>query len=336
MKLFGKDTESDLIVVAEIGVNHEGDVEVASKLLRLAAEAGADAVKFQSYNPHRFVASNDPDRLKRVTQFGLDEAAHRRLAGEARDIGVGFFSAAISEDMIPLLAELCPVIKIASGDVNFEPVIRAGARTGKPMIVSTGNATVDEIDRTVGWVRDEVGDDKLPERLALLHCVSAYPTPIEEANVKSVPFLAERYGLATGYSNHVLGGMACLAAVALGASIIEVHFTDNKSGRSFRDHELSFEPDELTALIEALGGVRASLGNFAKAPGKSELPVRDAIRKGLVAARNLDAGTELRGEDLMFARPASEFAADQIDNVIGRRILGAVRSGEIIARDNVA
>jgi N,N'-diacetyllegionaminate synthase len=335
MKLFGKDTESDLIVVAEIGVNHEGDVDAASKMLHFAAEAGADAVKFQSYSPHRFVSASDPDRLKRVTQFGLDEAAHRRLAKEAQAIGVGFFSAAISEDVMPLLDELCPVIKIASGDVNFEPVIRAAAKTGKPMIVSTGNATVEEIDRTVGWVGDTVGEENLTERLALLHCVSAYPTPIEEANVRSVPFLAERYGLATGYSNHVLGDQACLAAVALGASIIEVHFTDKKSGRSFRDHELSFEPEELAALIDALAKTRASLGTYGKAPGKSELPAREGNRKGLVAAHDLDAGTELRNEDLMFARPATEFAADQIGSVIGRRVVGAVRLGETITRNNV-
>jgi N,N'-diacetyllegionaminate synthase len=335
MKLFGKDTGNELIVVAEIGVNHEGNVDIASKLMHLAAEAGADAAKFQSYNPHRFVSASDPERLERVTRFGLDEAAHRRLAKEAAEIGVGFFSAAITEDVMPMLDELCPVIKIASGDVTFEPVIRAGARTGKPMIVSTGLATVNEIDRAVGWVREEVGEDLLPERLALMHCVSAYPTPIEEANVRSVPFLAERYGLATGYSNHVLGGEACLAAVALGADIVEVHFTDNKTGRDFRDHELSFEPAELRELITSLNMVRSSLGTFDKVPGKSELPVRDAVRKGLVAARDLAAGTALVRDDLMFARPAGEFPADQIGDVIGRRIRSALGSGEILTRDNV-
>ncbi|HIF09527.1 MAG TPA: hypothetical protein EYQ81_06570 [Sneathiellales bacterium] len=237
--------------------------------------------------------------------------------------------------MVPMLDELCPVIKIASGDVTFEPVIRAAAKTGKPMIVSTGLATVDEVDRAVGWVRAEVGEELLSDRLALMHCVSAYPTPIEEANVRSVPFLAQRYGLATGYSNHVLGGDACMAAVALGADIIEVHFTDNKTGRDFRDHELSFEPDELRNLIASLKRIRSSLGGFHKVPGKSELPARDATRKGLVAAHDLAAGIELTRDDLMFARPASEFSADQINDVIGRCILNALGSGEILTHDNV-
>ena len=203
MELFGKDLRRDVVFIAEVGVNHEGNVDAASHLLRLAADAGADAVKLQSYTPERYASASDPRRLDRVRRFALDEAAHRRLAAEARGLGVVLFSTPVSEDVVPLLDSLFPAFKIASGDLTFETVIRAAARTGKPLVVSTGAATPDEIDRAVGWVRDEVGAAALPERLVLMQCTSAYPTPIEEAGVGAVPWLARRYGVAVGYSNQI-------------------------------------------------------------------------------------------------------------------------------------
>ena len=236
MNLFGKDLSRDIAIVAEIGVNHEGDPEKAIELLRLAAAAGADAVKFQSYTPARFISADDPERLKRVTSFALDKDAHIALAREAESLGIHFFSTPVTEDWVEFLGSIGSAMKIASGDLTFEPVIRKAARTGLPMIISTGLGEVKEIDRAVSWVSDEIGEDKLSENLALMHCISAYPTPIEQANVLSVPFLADRYNLTVGYSNHVIGLQPCLAAVALGAQLLEVHFTDNKVDREFRDH----------------------------------------------------------------------------------------------------
>ncbi len=336
MKLFGKNLARDVVIVAEIGVNHEGDLEAALRLLRLAAESGCDAVKFQSYTPDRYVSAADPERLARVARFALDEAAHRRLAEEAQRHGVAFFSTAVSEDWVPFLAGLCPAIKIASGDLTHEAVIRAVAATGKPMILSTGLGTVEEIDRAVAIVRSEIGAAPLAERLVLMHCVSAYPTPIEEANVRSVPYLASRYGVPVGYSNHVVGIEACLAAIAVGATVVEVHVTDCKSGREFRDHALSLEPDELAALVRAAPRIRASLGHLAKNRQPSEIPNLTAIRKGVVARRDLAPGTVLARDDLMFARPADEIPAAEIDSVLGRRLTVACRRGEPIRRDAIA
>ena len=336
MKLFGKDLDRDVVVVAEVGVNHEGDVEAASRLVKLAAAAGADAVKLQTYTPSRFVSASDPTRLARVTRFGLDEAAHRRLAKEAAAAGIPFFSSAITEDVVPLLAELGPAIKIASGDLTFEPVIRAAAKTGRIVILSTGLGTTSEVDAAVRWVEDELGPVALRDRLVLLHCVSAYPTPVEEANVRSVPFLAERYGVTVGYSNHVVGPEACLAAVALGAAMLEVHFTDQKSGRTFRDHELSLEASDLAELIRSARKIRASLGRTGKERQPSESGNLAAVRKGVVAARDLQPGKVLERGDLMFARPATEIPAAEIGSVVGRRLKGAVRQGELIARANLA
>ncbi|MGE0254628.1 MAG: N-acetylneuraminate synthase family protein [Alphaproteobacteria bacterium] len=336
MKIFGKDLDREVCIVAEVGVNHEGDEATAGRLIELAAGAGADAVKLQTYTPERFVAANDAARLARVRRFGLDEAAHRRLKAVAEKAGIPLFSTAVTEDVVPLLAELFPVIKIASGDLDFEPVIRAAAATGKPVIVSTGLGTAEEVDRMVGWVRAETGADALKERLALMQCVSAYPAPVEEANVLSIPYLAARTGLTVGYSNHVIGPEACYAAVAQGATLIEVHFTDRKSGRDFRDHALSMEPADLRALVETLPRIRASLGSAGKQRMPAELGNLAAVRKGVVAARDLAEGQVLTRDDLMYARPASEFAAADLPSLVGRRLLRAVPAGHLVPRDGVS
>jgi N,N'-diacetyllegionaminate synthase len=334
--LFGKNLDQDVVVIAEIGVNHEGDVETASRLVRLAAEAGADAVKFQTYTPERYISAGDPERLARVRRFGLDADAHRRLAREAAALGTVFFSSAISEDVIPLLDELCPTIKIASGDIDFEPVIRAATCTGKPVILSTGTATLDEVDRAVGWVRDEIDDDDLRQRLVLLHCVSAYPTPIEQANLLSVPFLAERYGIHSGYSNHVIGRDAVLGAIALGADVIEVHFTDQKEGRTFRDHQLSFDADDLHQLCEIAPKMRRARGVRGVVRQPCETGSAAAMRKGVVAARAIPAGTVLRREDLMFARPATEIPAAEVSNLVGKTTSREFALGESLRRESLS
>lgn len=335
MQLFGRDLDRDVAIVAEIGVNHEGDPDAASALLRLASEAGAHAVKFQSYTPERYASADDPTRLERVSRFALDRDTHRRLAREAKALGIHFFSTPLTEDWVPFLAEFVDVIKIASGDLTFEPAVRAAAATGKTLICSTGLAKVEEIDTAVGWVADEIGVAALPDRLVLMHCVSAYPTPIGEANLLSIPFLADRYGVRVGYSNHVIGIETCLAAVALGASVLEVHFTDRKSGRSFRDHELSLEPQELRALVQLAPRLRASLGVPGKNCQPSEAANLAAVRKGLVAARDLPAGAILQHGDLMYARPATEFAAGDIGRVIGRRLLQGLARGRTLRRDMI-
>ena len=335
MNLFGVDLSRDVAIIAEDGVNHEGDIEVAAKLVGLAARAGAHAVKFQSYTPERFIGVGDTERLARVRRFGLDEAAHRRLARVAGENGIAFFSSAITEDWVPLIAELSPAIKIASGDLTFQPVIEAAAQTGKPVILSTGGGTAFEVDQAVAWFKAAAGRVDVSDQLVLLHCVSGYPTPLEQANLLSIPFLAERYGLTTGWSNHVLGPHACIAAVALGAAVVEVHVTDRKTGRQFRDHSLSFEPQELADLIGTLGAVRQSRGRAHKEPALCERDSLTAIRKGIVAARDLPKDTVLARSDLMFARPASEFSSDQIDLVIGRTLRRALARGQMVARDAV-
>jgi len=335
MEIFGKILDREVVIVAEIGVNHEGNLDTAIELMRLARDAGADAAKFQTFTPERYASASDPARLERVTGFDLGEDGFRALAAEAAKIDFPIFSTAVSEDVIGLLDELFPAIKIASGDVNFEPVIRAAAKTGKPTFLSTGLATLDEVVAAVGWFRDEAGIDDIRNRLVLMQCVSAYPTPIEEANILAVPFLAEQTGLRVGYSNHVIGIQVCLAAIAVGASVLEVHFTDCKTGREFRDHALSCDPDDLKFLVATAPGIKACLGRAEKQRQPCELENLIAVRKGVVAAKDLAAGTSLSPEDLMFARPATEFPASEIGALAGATLKAGVGKGQLIARDNV-
>lgn len=335
MKLFDKDLDHDIVVIAEIGVNHEGDLAVAEELVLAAANAGADAVKFQSYTPERFASITDSERFARATRFALTETDHRHLARVAQDIGIVFFSTAVSEDWVPLIAELSPAIKISSGDLTFEPVIRAAARTGKLVILSTGAGDFEEIDHAVEWVRQEVGGDKLNERLALMHCVSAYPAPVQYTNLRAIPAMRHRYGLEVGWSNHVIGPEICVAAVGLGARIVEVHVTDQKRGRVFRDHELSFEPQELAALVRSLKAVNSALGNGIKRPADCEIPVRDTIRKGIIAARNLPQGHRLSAEDLMFARPATGIPSTSLDEILGRVLSAPVPKLQPLKREDL-
>ena len=330
MRLFGKNLDHEVAVIAEIGVNHEGSLDKAIALMRLSLHAGADAAKFQTFTPERYASVSNPARLKQISSFDLGETGFRSLAEEASTLGFPIFSTAASEDVVPLLDELFPVIKIASGDIDFEPVIRAAAETSKPVILSTGLATMDELKTAINWFCDAAGTDDVRDRLVLMQCVSAYPTPADQAHVRAVSYLADETGLRVGYSNHVIGIEPCLAAVALGACMIETHFTDCKTNREFRDHALSCDPDDMHRLVEMIPVVRASLGDYGKVRQESELENLDNLRQGVVAARDLEVGTVLSRDDLMFARPGSEIPASKVDSLPGARLTAAVKKGKVI------
>ncbi|WP_420549389.1 N-acetylneuraminate synthase family protein [Curvivirga sp.] len=331
MQLFGKDLSKDVVIIAEIGVNHEGDLEKAKEMISLAAEAGADAVKFQSYTPERFISSDDADRLARVGRFSLSEKDHYELVDIAKSKDIHFFSSAVSEDWVPFLAEISETIKIASADITFEPVIRAAAASGKVVILSTGGSTIDEVDTAVSWVREEVGGNLLSERLVLLHCISSYPTPMEEANLLSIPYLQERYpDVIVGYSNHAKEREVNVSAVALGARVLEVHFTYRKENQDFHDHALSADPDDMAYYAEMLPRIAQMRGVYDKQPQACEREMVPVIRKGLIAATDLPIGHILKNEDIHYARPSTGFPASAKPEVVGRQLDIAVKAGQVL------
>jgi N-acetylneuraminate synthase/N,N'-diacetyllegionaminate synthase len=329
------DLFNELTIIAEVGVNHEGSIDKAIELTKLAAEAGANIVKFQSYTTDRFIAAHDEERRKRVEKFALSKNDFLVLFQLCQKLGVGFMSTPVTEDWVEILAPLCPAIKIASGDITFKPVIQEAAKTGKKLLISTGAATIKEIRQAISWVEEIVGPSKLLDSLILMHCVSAYPTPIEEANIRSIPYLKELFGLEIGYSNHVKNLHASLAAVALGAKVIEVHFTDCKEGREFRDHSLSFDPTDLITFISMAKEVEKSLGVYDKFVQKCEMDTIKLIRKGIVAARNLRKGDIISKSDIMYARPAIEFSSEEVEDLIGYQINRNINKGFLIPKSAV-
>lgn len=327
--------KNNLNIIAEIGINHEGSFQKAQELLKSAAETGVDFVKFQSYTPKYYASAINPERLERVSKFSLTEENFKTLSKQAGALGIGFLSTPLTEDWVNKLSPLCAAFKIASGDITFKPVIQQAAKTGKTIILSTGAATLDEVDQAVNWVSDIVGKEKLKDRLILMQCVSAYPTPIEQANILSIPFLKERYGVHIGYSNHVIGMNACLGAAALGAKVIEVHFTDCKEGRSFRDHSLSFDEADLKEFVSRAHDIRKSLGTYTKEVQPCEEDGRPLMRKGLIAANNLKAGETLTPDNVIFARPATEFTSNEFDSLLGKTLQEDVKEGFLIPRSAI-
>lgn len=327
--------DNSLKVIAEIGVNHEGSVESAVKMIRLASKAGANFIKLQSYTPSRYASRDNMERFKRVSDFSLSELQFNQLFKMAKKENISLISTPLSEDWVDKLKPYCSFLKIASGDITFKEVIVKAARTLKPIIISTGGSTVHEIDQAVKWVENEVGSENLGKRLILMHCVSAYPTPIDEANILSIPFLRDRYEITVGYSNHVIGKEACYAAVAQGANIIEIHFTDNKYKREFRDHELSFDQNDLLSFINTAEKIKESLGRYEKKPQPCEKDNILLIRKGLVASRDVLKGQILMRSDIKYARTSVEYRSDQIEEVIGRRVKIDIKAGFLIKRDQI-
>ena len=335
MKLFNKNTDIDLIFIAEIGVNHEGSITKAKELISLAKSAGADAVKFQSYTPNKYVTAKDKERYERIGKFYFNEKIFIELKKYAQSINIPIFSTAVTEDWVEILAKHFDVIKIASGDLNFKPVIDLALSTNKTIILSVGGGTEEEIIKTMEWAKQASKTNSIENRLILMHCVSAYPVPIEEVNLKNISWLKDKFNLNIGYSNHVIGPVACYTAIALGANILEVHFTDKKTDRTFRDHALSFEPNDLKELISTANKIKASLGYYKTFRPISEKNNISSMRKGVVYSRSLKEGSVIQRDDLHFARPSNtgniNIAPHEYkDSMIGKTLKKSVSANFLI------
>jgi N-acetylneuraminate synthase/N,N'-diacetyllegionaminate synthase len=317
--------------IAEIGSNHNGDFAKAKELAALAVQAGADAVKFQTYRAEKYIDPSVPpmahvrgvyksqqERFKSL-QFTPEQWAE--LAGYCRGLGAVFFSTPADTGSVDMLDQWVQVFKIQSGDVTNIPLIRHVAAKGKPMLMSTGMAGLDEIERAVHEV--PVG------RLALLHCVSMYPTPAEHVALGSIPYLRERFGLPVGYSDHSLDSLACLAAVAVGACIVERHFTDNRD-QPIGDHKFSATPDMFRRMVEDIRRLETMRGSFADRLAPGELAMRHAMRRGLAATRDLPAGAILAPDMLIPMRPEKGISPHRLDDLLGKSLTRPVGAGQFL------
>jgi len=324
-----------VLIVAEIGNNHEGDPRVALELVHRAAEAGADAVKFQTYRTELFVRRADASRFERLKRFELAAADFARLAEAAHAAGLQFLSTPLDLDSARVLAPLVDAFKIASGDVTFVPLLQQVAQTGKPVILSSGASGLEEIRSAIGIIRRGRPSDRAAAAITVLHCVSCYPAPDAEASLRTIPFLARELECPVGYSDHTLGIDAAVFAAVLGARLVEKHFTLDKQYSDFRDHQLSADPAELKDLVARIRRFEAMAGSEGKTLQPCELAMQQAIRRSIVARADLPAGHVLAHADLSWMRPASRLAPGQEHALTGHRVRRALVAGETIAVDDV-
>lgn len=334
MKIGKRDTSRGVFIIAEIGNNHEGDAKRAEKLIRLAAKAGADAVKFQTIVPEKLVSAREKDRIEQLRRFQLSYAQFEALKKVADAEGVEFLSTPFDLESADFLAPLVPAFKIASGDNNFVPLIAHVAQIGKPLIVSAGLASPQEIRRLVELVRGVRRDRKIADDLAILHCVVSYPAKDEDADLLSIRMISE-LGVVPGYSDHTIGIDAAVLSVALGARIIEKHFTDDKNYSQFRDHQLSADAADLTELVVRVRRAEKLLGDGKKTMKDAERENALKVRRSIVAKRDLERGSVVLPQDITWVRPGGGLAPGEEKQVLGRRLSRAVLQGEMIRANDV-
>ena len=325
-----------VFIIAEAGVNHNGSLETAARLVEVAAAAGADAVKFQTFKAEKVISHTAPkadyqkaatdaleSQLEMVRRLELDRAAHETLLGCCRDRNLEFLSTPFDNESVDLLAELGVArLKIPSGEITNAPLLLKMALTGLPLIMSTGMASLGEVETALGVLAfgymnyperpsaagferaGREGQGILKDKVTLLHCTSEYPASFEEVNLRALETLATAFGLPVGYSDHTPGVAIPIAAAALGAAVIEKHFTLDKNLPG-PDHRASLEPAELTAMVRAIREVEAALGSPRKLPVPSELKNRDIARRSLVAARSIRKGERFSEENLTSKRPGN-------------------------------
>ncbi|MHC4427496.1 MAG: N-acetylneuraminate synthase family protein [Planctomycetota bacterium] len=335
MRIGDFDTDRRVLIVAEIGNNHEGDARLAEQLVHLAAEAGADAVKFQTFRTPEFVSPRDRDRYNRLRSFELAPAEFERLGRTAAERGLLFLSTPLDLGSVEVLDPLIAAFKIASGDNTFYPLLEKVAATGKPVLLSTGLASLEQVERARLCLARVWGANARPD-LALLHCVSSYPVPAEEANLSAICLLADAFDCTVGYSDHTVGIEAVAAAVALGARVVEKHFTIDKNYSSFRDHQLSADPAELRTLVERVRLVETLLGSGGKVVQAGERAGLDGLRRSIVARRDLPAGALIEIGDLNWVRPAGGLPPGEEHRLVGRKLREPVTAGDPIHVEMVA
>jgi N-acetylneuraminate synthase len=330
-------------LIAEAGVNHNGDLGRALEMVRVAAEAGADAIKFQTFKSEalasrfapkaEYQARNTGDQrsqLEMLKELELSAEAFQELKRACDEAGILFLSTPFEEESARFLDELgVAAFKVGSGELTNLPLLRALARSGRPLILSTGMATLEEVADAVEAVRG-AGDPPL----ALLHCVSMYPAPCEEYNLRAMATMEAAFGVPVGLSDHTLGWEATLAAVALGASIIEKHFTLDRSLPG-PDHLASLDPQELKEMITQLRRVESAMGDGLKRPTPSEANSRAVGRKSIVAAKALPAGHVLAATDLGVKRPGLGIPPGRLEALVGRRLSRGLEEDQALGWDDL-
>jgi sialic acid synthase SpsE len=320
MKIGKIDTAQKVFIIAEIGNNHEGDFDVAIKMIQAAANSGADAVKFQTIIPEELVRPTEIERIARLKKFQFTFEQYQMLSEVAKEAGVIFFSTPFDLKGAEFLNTIQPVFKIASGDNDFLPLIEKVMGFGKPVIISSGMAETHQM-KIIYEMAEKIKADFVHEPgLAFLHCVTSYPTPDEQAGLSNIKKLISAFPDVTiGYSDHTLGIKASIYAVAAGASIIEKHFTLDNQYSDFRDHQLSANPEDFKQMVEEIRALEWMFGNESEIQS-CETDFLTAARRSIVLNRDFKAGESIRFEDLLWLRPGGGISPGNEHLIIGKKV----------------
>jgi len=339
-------------IIAEAGVNHNGSEDLAFKLVDAAVDAGADAVKFQTFKAEKLVTrqarkaayqevqTGEGDQFAMLKALELSEQVLHHLASYCAGKGIEFLSTPFDEESADFLIDLgCHRLKIPSGELTNTPFLRFLAAKGLPMILSTGMANLDEVAEAVtliAGVREKQGFvEPLSEILTLLHCTSNYPTPLADVNLRAMQTLAETFHLPVGYSDHTAGTFVAPIARALGAVVLEKHFTLDRAMPG-PDHAASLEPDELAQMVRRIHDTDVLLGSPEKAPTGPELEVRIAARRSVTLAQDVAAGVVLTPAMLTLMRPGDGIPPAELEAVVGRTLRRAKQAGETLRQGDLS
>lgn len=329
---------SKVFVIAEAGVNHNGNMEIAKKLVDVAVLAGADAVKFQTFKTDNLASKQAPKaayqnetteqsetQYEMLKKLELSEDMHRELIRYCKDKGIMFLSTPFDIDSINMLMELgLGIIKIPSGEITNLPYLRVVAKQKKQVILSTGMSNLQEVKDAVQVLKQYGTDD-----ITILHCNTQYPTPMEDVNLKAMVKLGEELKFPIGYSDHTQGIEIPIAAAALGATVIEKHFTLDKTMEG-PDHKASLEPDELVVMIQAIRNIEKALGKESKSATESEKGNISVVRKSIVAACKIEKGEMFTKNNLTVKRPGNGISPMRWDEVVGTVSNRAYEADEMI------
>lgn len=327
-----------IFIIAEAGVNHNGSIEIAKKLVDAAAEAGADAVKFQTFKAEKLVCKNAQKAKyqmettdKAETQFDmlkkleLTVDMHKQLISYCNQKGIMFLSTPFDIESLEFLVQCgVDIIKIPSGEITNYPYLRAVGRTGKKVIISSGMSTLDEVRDAVKVLKDNGSKE-----ITVLHCNTEYPTPYADVNLKAMLTLRDELKIDAGYSDHTKGIEIPVAAAALGATVIEKHFTLDKEMEG-PDHKASLEPNELKEMVKAIRNIEIALGNGKKSPSESEKKNISIARKSIVAKRAILEGEIFSEDNLTAKRPGTGISPMRWNNIIGQKAKRNFDADELI------
>jgi sialic acid synthase SpsE len=335
VKIGNLDTRDKVMIVAEIGNNHEGSVDLARQLVDKAADAGVDAVKFQTFKTETFASPGDVERFNRMKGFELTTEDFEELAIRARNNGLLFISTPLDMPSATFLIKIVDALKIASGDNTFYPLIELVSKSDKPIILSTGFADEDQIKFSASLINNNRPPKTSYSDLALLHCVSAYPVNPSDANLSAIKTLSEKFPSTTiGYSDHTLGNEAAILAVATGARIIEKHFTIDRNYSEFRDHQLSADSNSMAELVKKIRNTEMLLGLGSLEPRDIERNTEPPVRRSIAAARNIEAGDTVVYKDIMWIRPGNGFRPGLEHQLLGKKLKNSIQIGELFSKEH--